>query len=259
MCQTEFEIDNYHLVYIINRVYLAIVFINNHLISYVMREIDHLLFVNKQIIEQEKEYDWIEKKDILVFKKGQFIYFEGSSPQGIYFIERGKVKVTKSTCSGKNFITHIATNGDILNYSDIYLDSKYSCSGIAMEDTVVHFIYKKDFQEALLKHPKLLEQFLNKLISHIRQLETKASNIAYKPVRSRLADALLSLKEKFEGFKEEEHAIVITRSDLAGLIGTVRETINRLLSEFRHEGLIKIDGTKIYILDLTKLQKISQL
>ncbi|MFH4968074.1 Crp/Fnr family transcriptional regulator [Gaetbulibacter sp. M240] len=204
-------------------------------------------------------FDLIEKKDVLVFKKGQIIYFEGSSPQGIYLIKEGVVKVSKSSCNGREFITRIATNGDILSYGDLALNARHSGSGEALEETVIYFIYKHDFQEALRSHAEFFEFFLEKLIKYVRQLETKASQIAYKPVRGRLADALLYLDLKFNGPHENASEISINRKDLAGLIGTVRETVNRLLSEFRSEGWIKTDGHKIHILNPKALKKAAQM
>lgn len=205
------------------------------------------------------EFDLIDNKDILVFKKGQVIYFEGSSPQGIYLIKTGKVKVSKSSCGGRDFISHIATEGDILSYGDLALNTRHSGSGVALEETTIYFIYKRDFQEALKEHPEFFEHFLENLIKYVRQLETKASQIAYKPVRGRLADALLFLDKKFNGQHDDPSEISINRKDLAGFIGTVRETVNRLLSEFRSDGWIDTDGHKIHILDQKALMKTSQM
>ncbi|WP_158611340.1 Crp/Fnr family transcriptional regulator [Mangrovimonas spongiae] len=205
------------------------------------------------------QLDLIENKDTLIFKKGQIIYFEGSSPQGIYLIEQGKVKVTKTSCSGKDFITHIASKGDILSYGDLSLDTRHSCSGIAMEETIIYFIYKRDFQEALHNHPELLEGFFQQLVNHIRELESKACSIAYKPVRGRLAEALLYLAKKFNNSNKVTLSVTITRKDLAELIGTARETVNRLLSEFRHDRYIKTEGLTIHIINTKALQKTSEM
>lgn len=214
---------------------------------------------NKRFIEPEEEFNGIKNKDTLRFKKGQYIFFEGSSPQGIYLIESGKVKVCKSTGNGKDFITYIASKGDILSYCDLYFKTQHTCSGVAIEETIIHFIHKKDLQEALKKHPQIFELFLEKMVLHIRYLETKATNMAYKPVRGRLADTLLSLAYKFEIPAKEIYDISITRVDLASLIGTARETVNRLLSELRQEGIISTQGTTISIIKINALDKISKM
>ncbi|GAA4281663.1 Crp/Fnr family transcriptional regulator [Gaetbulibacter aestuarii] len=227
-----------------------------------MWKTEETLSINGYSDESEKtllEFDLFENKDTLVFKKGQVVYFEGSSPQGIYLIKKGKVKVSKSSCGGRDFITHIATEGDILSYGDLALNSRHSGSGVALEETIIFFIYKRDFQEALKEHPEFFEHFLDKMIIYVRQMEAKASQIAYKPVRGRLADALLYLDTKFNGMHQDASEISINRKDLAGLIGTVRETVNRLLSEFRADGWIDTDGHKIHILDQKALKKTSQM
>lgn len=214
--------------------------------------------VNEETHQIEKNFNWA-KSDLLFFKKGQIIYFEGSSPQGVFIIEKGRVKISQKAPNGKEFVTHIATLGEILGYSSLFSHTRYINSAIAMEDTVLTFIYKNDFLKSLKEQQEVLEQFIDQLCIHSEEVEKKAANLAYKPVRGRLAGALVQLNRKFNQTEDERQYLAITRKDLASLIGTVKETVNRLLSEFRNEELIDTNGTKIYILDAQGLQQVSEM
>lgn len=208
---------------------------------------------------QSTENTGIENLDILYFKKGEIIYFEGSSPLGIYIIRKGKVKISKLGCSGKEKILRIVTPEEILNYADLLSNRRYSSTGKALEDTSLKFIPKQQFWNVIQKQEFLFGQFMQQISKDMRNIEQKNVDLAYTPVRGRLANALLYLDKRFNKNMPGLHYISITRTDLAGFIGTVKETANRLLSEFREEHLIRTEGTRINILDPEGLQRVSKL
>lgn len=205
------------------------------------------------------ETEGIENADILYFKKGEIIYFEGSSPLGIYIVQTGKVKISKLGCSGKEKIIRIVTSEEILNYADMLCNRRYSNTGKTLEDTSLKFISKQQFWNVMQKQQFLFEQFMQQISKDMRYIEQNNVDLAYTPVRGRLASALLYLDRKFNTNMPGLHYISITRTDLAGFIGTVKETANRLLSEFREEHLIQTEGSRINILDPEGLKKISKI
>ncbi|WP_255083197.1 Crp/Fnr family transcriptional regulator [Zhouia amylolytica] len=221
--------------------------------------------VNVQSSPLTKAVNWnlVEDiDDILHFKKGQYIYFQGSSPQGIFIIKNGTVKISRNACNGKEFVVKIASDGHMFGHISLLNHSRYNNSAVALEDTTVLFIHKTNFLETIKKQEGLFEHFIQQLCSHIIKIEQKATNMAYKPVRGRLAQLLLSLDNQLNNDSSDEeipHSLFMTRADMAGLIGTVKETVNRILSEFRQEGIIDTNGTKIYILNAQKLLEISHL
>ncbi len=202
--------------------------------------------------------DAIESKsDHLEFKRGQLIYCEGSTPLGVYFVRKGKVKMSKIGSDGKEQILRIATPEEMLICSDLISDSRYSTSAKALEDTTLLFIPKSEFWKMLRQEQKVLEQFVLLLSCDLKMAETKIADLAYKPVRGRLADALLFLSEKYnhDNKKDEKIVVAIKRSDLASFVGTAKETVNRLLSEFRTENIIETEGHDITIINMPKLNQ----
>ena len=201
-----------------------------------------------------------EDYDQLQCKKGQFIYCEGSTPLGAHFVNKGKVKISRIGSDGKEQIMRIATPGEMLSYTDLISNTRYTTSAKALEDGSLLFIPKQDFWNTMKEQNKLYEQFVQMLSKDLTEAEERITDLAYKPVRGRLADALVSLAKKFN---KNEHlgnmSIHITRSDLACFVGTAKETVNRLVSEFRKEQIITTEGTRINIVNLQKLKSISRL
>ena len=154
----------------------------------------------------------------------------------------------------------IATPGEMLSYTDLISNTRYTTSAKALEDGSLLFIPKQDFWNTMKEQNKLYEQFVQMLSKDLTEAEERITDLAYKPVRGRLADALVSLAKKFN---KNEHlgnmSIHITRSDLACFVGTAKETVNRLVSEFRKEQIITTEGTRINIVNLQKLKSISRL
>ncbi|SFN92650.1 Crp/Fnr family transcriptional regulator [Salegentibacter flavus] len=199
------------------------------------------------------------RADYLYYKKAQLIYQEGSTPLGAYFVENGSIKITKLGSSGKEQILKIVTNAELLCLSDLFSQSRYGNSAKTLEDSSLLFISKQDFWEVLKEDDQIFRSLLQQLALNIRKGNEKIVELAYKPVRGRLAEALLSLNSKFSTNGREPDQVAITRSDLASYIGTVKETVNRLLSEFRSEKLISTQGTRIKISDPNGLERISRM
>lgn len=199
------------------------------------------------------------KSDFLRFNKKQTIYCEGSTPLGVYFVQRGKVKISKMGSDGKQKIMRIAAAGEMISYTDLLSQSRYSTSAVAIEDTDLLFVGRNEFKNVIHEQEEVFDQFLFLLSGDLRDAQDNITNLAYKPVRGRLADALIELNDKFEQQIGKNLGILISRADLAGYVGTAKETANRFLSEFRKEGLVSTNGTRINILNLDGLKRISHL
>lgn len=201
----------------------------------------------------------MEKLDVLFFKKGQLIFSEGSTPLGAFLLQKGKVKISKTASQGKEQIMRIVTQKEFLSHTDLFSYSKYSTSARAMEDSYLLFISRQEFWNLLRDQNYLFENLLHQMSVDMKEVEGKIVDLAYKPVRGRLADAIMDLDKKFNTINNGQHSVFITRADLAGYVGTVKETVNRLLSEFRKEHLISTTGTKINLIDLEGINKICKM
>jgi CRP/FNR family transcriptional regulator len=131
---------------------------------------------------------------------------------------------------------------------------------VALEDSGVCFIPKELFMGILKKDGVLSMEIMKLLSDDLRKAELSITHLAQKSVRERLAEALLFIKETY-GFEEDNQTInlKLSREELANLIGTATETVIRLLSEFKADKVISLEGKKIKILDLPELLEIANL
>ncbi|WP_018477912.1 Crp/Fnr family transcriptional regulator [Pontibacter roseus] len=199
-------------------------------------------------------------KSCYAYKKGQLIFHEGGKPSGLYCINSGKIKISKMGSDGKEQIVRLAKPGDVIGYRALMADSNYSASAVSLEDAVVCFIPRSQFLE-LISHNVDFASGLMKLLSNaLGEAEERMVQMAYKPVRERLAEALLLLQKTYQQREGEDNfTISISREDLASIVGTAKETTIRLLSDFKDEQVITTKGSSITILDQEKLYKIGHL
>lgn len=197
-------------------------------------------------------------KSCILYKKGQTLYYEGTRPMGLFCINSGKVKVYKITSDGKEQILHLAKAGDFIGYRALISDEFYSASATVIEEGAICYIPKSEFIEILNNNPGFFRRIMKKLSDDLGIMEQKLVTIAQKSVRERLAATLLMLKETYGLEGEEESTLIdiaLSREDLANIIGTATETVIRLLSEFKNQELISLQGKKIKVLDPKGLVK----
>ena len=199
-----------------------------------------------------------QAKSYQVYRKGQLIYHRGSRPGGIHCIHGGKVKLSRVTADGKEQIVRLAKEGDVLGYPPIIANNTYTTTAVALTDCVVCHVPRCDFLSLIEQNTQLAHSVMRLLANALHHSEQRLLHLAYKPVRQRLAEALLLLHELFRPADEAaSFSIPVSRDDLAALIGTAKETASRLLSDFRDENLLRTQGSRITVLDVEQVARIS--
>jgi CRP-like cAMP-binding protein len=192
------------------------------------------------------------------FRKGQTIYHEGHFPIGVFYIRNGRVKIFSFGGDGKEQIIHILYPGQFFGFKEIMGETRYFDSASALEKTVLTIIPKEEFMANLDGNEDLQHQFTHMLCKELVNLEKRLIDMSYTPVRGRLAEALLNLmRNKPPG--DNANRISMSRNDLASFVGTSKETVTRLISEFKRGKLIDVDGRTLYIQDSEGLQRIIDL
>jgi CRP/FNR family transcriptional regulator, polysaccharide utilization system transcription regulator len=197
-----------------------------------------------------------EQKQMQFYKKGQIIYTEGNKPTGVYCIREGKIKVYKNNQDGKQHITRIVNPGEFLGLKALLSGNNHSVSAASLEDSWACFITKADFFQLMIKYSDFTRSLILALSKLLDEAESRMLSLTFKPVKERLAETLLFLFASFyqAPLDIDRNYLNLTRTDLANIIGTAPETVIRLLSEFKAEKLIQIQGRKIFLLDPVRLK-----
>ena len=185
------------------------------------------------------------------YKKRETIFEEGDYPRYLYFINSGKVKLFKTNEDGKEYIIDIVKEGDFAGHIDLIRDSKYTESASALEDTDISLIPREDFTALLHANRDVASQLIKMLANNVTEKEEQLLNLAYHSVRKRVANAILLLSDK-----EGEGEINILRDDLARIVGTAKESVIRMLTEFKEDGYIEILDGAIVIKNRGKLENL---
>lgn len=196
--------------------------------------------------------DLCKDKKVKSLKKKTEIYSEGDSPQWLYFIQAGNVKTYRTNPDGKELILNLYKSGDFFGYEPILDNSSYHESAVAMEAVDVIQIPRYDFVTLLHAQPDVSRAFIGLLCQKVAEKESQLLQLAYNSVRQRTAEALLKLHQ----LHNESDTIVSPREELARLVGTATESVIRVLSDFRGEGLIDISSSKIRIIKLKGLEQV---
>jgi len=202
------------------------------------------------------------KKITTLYVKGQKIFHLGQVPIGVYCLANGIIKLSKLGENGKEQIVRFAKSGELLGMRALLAGRKYSTTSTAIEDSLVCFISKRTFFRLCLKYPYISQKIMRSLSHLLEEAEDKMTSLAQRPVRERLAENLIFLKEVFSSNPtdcERENdcdVICMTREDIASIVGTATETVIRILKDFKEEKLIEIKGRKIILKDAEGLRKI---
>ncbi|MGR7814373.1 Crp/Fnr family transcriptional regulator [Lacinutrix undariae] len=200
----------------------------------------------------------LKNKMTTYFKSGDSIFIEGKEPKGIYRIRKGKVKKFTSTNFGTEHIFYVCKENEYLGYHAVLSENLYLDSATALTDCEIEFISKSDFLKAVDKSHKLSQRLLKNISREFGVFLNAIKLLAKYTVRERAALNLLILERKFRDDSREDTEIIINRDDLASMVGTAKESLVRMLKDFKEEQLITTKGRSIFIKDHKGLVKVSK-
>jgi CRP/FNR family transcriptional regulator len=213
------------------------------------------MFCNLELHELKK---LSEHKTSNIYKKGQSIFYEDRQPHGLYCIYSGKVKIHKYGENGQEQILRFAKPGQIIGYRALLHGDVYSASATAMETSSICYFPKESFMELLMSNSEFCLLTLRRLAGDLKAAEHQLTSMAHKMVTSRLAEAILLLKECY-GYEPSSTVlrVIPSRRELANIAGTTTETAIRIIADFKLQGLISFDGKRIEIIHLDKLRQLA--
>jgi CRP-like cAMP-binding protein len=205
----------------------------------------------------EEELNYISERAVIRhFEAGQLVFSEGEACPGLWIIETGKVRIYKSSPSGREQVLAIEGPGSSVAELPVFDGGKYPASAASVSEATLLFISKEDFQSLCLKHPEVALKVLRIVGRRLRGLVGIIEELSFTTVRHRLISLLVRMaKEGHRTNEGLEITLTANQQELAAQLGTVRELISRNLSRLQAENLIRVEGRKIVVTDFPALQE----
>ncbi len=191
-----------------------------------------------------------------IFKKGEIIYLSDDLSDRIYFILRGRVKISIQGEGEKEIIKAVLGRGEVFGEMALVDDGKRTDVAVAMEETELCIIHKRDITTLFKERNGLQTYFLKLMGSRVLEVESRLESLIFKDSRTRIIDFLLDLSTK-KGERVGYEVVVrkfLTHQEIANLTATSRQTVTTVLNELRSKELIKFDRRRLLIRDKEKLE-----
>ncbi|MFC1494034.1 Crp/Fnr family transcriptional regulator [Thermodesulfobacteriota bacterium] len=182
-----------------------------------------------------------------LYKKGENIFSEGEEANGFYVVGTGRIKVFKLSPEGREQILHIFGPDEVFGEVPVFAGKRFPASADTMEKSRILFFPRDSLISLIEKNPAIALNMLAVLSMRLRRFTSMIDDLSLKEVPGRLAKHFLYLSEQNQGTGEFE--LNITKGQLASLLGTIPETLSRILTKMSEQGFIELDGRKIKILD----------
>lgn len=190
------------------------------------------------------------------YKKNMIIFMEGEPGEALYFIISGKVKISKTTEDGREQILHILQHGDVFAEVVLIDGGPYPATAEVIEAGQIGMLMNNDVENLIRSNPDIALKLLKILSKRLRLAQRQVRDLALKDTYGRLAGMLLILgkehgTETDSGIRIE---LPLSRQELANLIGTTRETVTRILGDFKKYKCIELEKQAIVLIDSDKLK-----
>jgi CRP/FNR family transcriptional regulator, dissimilatory nitrate respiration regulator len=189
------------------------------------------------------------------FKKGQIVFSDNDEANGFYVLQSGRVKIYKLSYEGKEQILHIFGPGEPFGEAPVFAGEKFPAYAEVLEDSATIFFARTAFMELINKDPLIAMNMLAILSQRLKRFTQLVENLSLKEVPQRLAAYLLySNKDKGD---HENLELNIAKGQLASILGTIPETLSRILSKMVNQDLIRVQGRTIKLINKKGLEELS--
>jgi CRP/FNR family cyclic AMP-dependent transcriptional regulator len=201
-----------------------------------------------------------EIKSTAIYPKGAMLFIEDQQPRGVFVLCSGKAKLSTTSREGKTIITKLSLPGDVLGLNAVVSDHLYEVTAEMMEPGQANFIPRdcllqlmRDFPEVAVRIAMQLSRNYYAAYEGIRTLGLAASP------SEKLAKLLLSWSaETAHNGGSNQLRLTLTHEEIGEIIGTTRETVSRLISDFKRRRLLRFKGATLFIRSRPALEKIVQ-
>ncbi|HXY16095.1 MAG TPA: Crp/Fnr family transcriptional regulator [Terriglobales bacterium] len=191
------------------------------------------------------------------YPKGATLFVEGQKPRGVFILCNGRVKLSTSSADGKTLILRVPEKGEILGLAATVSGQPYQASAEVLEPAQANFIARNDFLEFLKSYGEAALRVAQQLSEnyHLAINEMRTIGLSHSAAEK---FARFLLEQASEGRKEEGEVrltLTLTHEEIAQMIGSSRETVTRLFSDFKKRQLLQVKGSSVLIQDIASLRR----
>jgi len=192
-------------------------------------------------------------------KKGDHLFHIGDPFCAIYVIQSGCIKTSMLTGAGDVQVLRFSMPGELVGINAIG-NSHHPCDAVALEPTELCDLPFAQLEKFAREYPQVQHRLLRLLSEEIVMDEKLMAMLGHQKAETRVANCLLNFHQRYQqqGSTELSFRLPMSRQDMGDYLGLSLETISRLLSRFQAEGLLRIHGRQVHLLDLSRLQSIAE-
>jgi len=182
------------------------------------------------------------------------LFESGTEANGFYAVLTGRMKIFRTSPTGKEHILHVFGPGELFGEVAVFQGGTFPANAQALEESTTLFIPRRDFRDMLGREPDMALKMMGLLAGRLRSLVNKVDDLTLKETPSRVAAYLLLLRSSQGG---DTLMLDLPKGQIAFYLGTIQETLSRILKRFTDEGLIELRGKEITLLDVAGLQDLA--
>ncbi|MCT4591725.1 MAG: Crp/Fnr family transcriptional regulator [Carboxylicivirga sp.] len=209
---------------------------------------------------QADEQLWNEAiKQCSYYKSGEVVYEQDTNMKHAYFVKKGLLKIYRIGSKGEQQIVRLIKEGDLFGFHSLLGDEPEVTACESLTDSEVCLVPGEAFKKTISENKELTDLLIKKTCDELKNSYNSLVELSQRTVRGRLANLLLKLQDLFKTSADEAIPLVISRLDMARWIGTSKESVSRLITEFKNDGIIRFDRRELIITNKEKLERIIML
>ena len=193
------------------------------------------------------------------FSKGETLFGEGETATGFYLLASGSIKLCKISPDGKEKVLHFVHPSETFAEAAFFGDGRYPAEARALEGGAALFFPREAFMGLLERNPRFSLNLIISLSLLLRRFARQIEELSFAEVPARLAAYLMeSAAKKSTSFQGKTYLdLDIKKGELASRLGTASETLSRTFKKLKEEGVLNVEGNRVIILDMARLQKLA--
>lgn len=221
---------------------------------------DSLMYRNKDFLKST--FPWAneavlnmlsDKGSVMLARSRQLLFEDGERVKGLFFVVNGTLKSCMNCNRPDERIVNLFSKSDLIGLRSLLNLEFYDKSLVTISEVEIIYIDRDTFLQAVMKSPSISMSVMKQLQNGINEMESRLTVIMQRPVHQRLANAVITLANKFGIGGKGEINLEITPKELASLIITTRTTVYRIINQMERDGIMTFKNNQILLRDLKRL------